>query len=146
MKNFETVWKGYDKDQVKAYLDYIIDEYEKLLNDKKQVDKELKELEEKLNYYTDLESRMNRAIFNAESAGDDIKKSARIEAESIVNEAKKNANRIINDALLKAEKASEQADRIKRNAMLLKNRLKRIVEGQLEVIEEIDRLDFNDEL
>ncbi len=145
MNNFNTVFRGYDKDEVKAYLDNVIKEYETLLNSKKQADKEIIDLKKKLEYYENLESTLNRALFSAESAGDDIKKMARREAESLINEAKKNANRIINDALIKAEKASDSADRLRRNTELLKRKLKRIIEAQLEVIEEMDRLEMKDE-
>lgn len=144
MNNFDTVFRGYDKEQVKSYLDKVIVEYEKLLNDKKETDKRLNELREKLNSYENLESTLNRALFNAENAGDEIKKMARKEAESLINEARRNANRIINDALIKAEKAGDDADRLKRNTERLKRRLKGIIEGQLEVIDEMDNLDFRD--
>ena len=39
MNNFTTVWRGYDKEQVKRYLDKVIEEYEKLLNEKKASDR-----------------------------------------------------------------------------------------------------------
>ena len=89
-----------------------------------------------------IEDTLNRAIFTAESAGDQIKSTARREAESMVAEARRNANRIINDALLKAEKAQNQADMLKRNTNVLKRRLKQIIENQLEVIEEIENVNF----
>lgn len=145
MNNFDTVFRGYDKEQVKSYLDKVIKEYERLLNEKKIVDSKLVELGKQLEKYEKLESTLNRALFSAESAGDEIKKLAREEATSLINEAKRNANRIINDALLKAEKANDDADRLKRNVTLLKRRLRAIIEGQLEVIEEMDRLDFKNE-
>ena len=132
MNNFDTVFRGYDKEQVKSYLDKVIKEYERLLNEKKLVDSKLVELGKQLEKYEKLESTLNRALFSAESAGDEIKKLAREEATSLINEAKRNANRIINDALLKA-------------VTLLKRRLRAIIEGQLEVIEEMDRLDFKNE-
>ena len=88
---------------------------------------------------------MNHAIFNAETAGDDIKKMARRESENLINEARRNANRIINDALIKAEKASETAERLKRNVKELKRKLRTIIEGQLEVIEEMDKLDMKND-
>jgi len=142
MNNFTTVWRGYDKEQVKRYLDKVIEEYEKLLNEKKASDRTIEELIEKNNYFVNLEATMNRAIFSAETTSDEIKKVARQEAESLITEAKRNANRIINDALLKAEKASDDADRLKRNISLLKRRLKSIIEGQLEIIEEMDKIEF----
>ena len=69
---------------------------------------------------------------------------ARKEAEVLVNEARRNASRIINDALLKAEKAQNHADQLKRNTNVLKRRLRQIIENQLEVIEEMDKVDFNE--
>ena len=41
MNNFDTVFRGYDKEQVKSYLDKVIKEYERLLNEKKLVDSKL---------------------------------------------------------------------------------------------------------
>ena len=145
MNNFDTVFRGYDKSQVKSYLDKVIREYERLLNEKKLVDSKVEELNSRLEKYEKLEGTLNRALYSAENASDEIKKMARQEAESLINEAKRNANRIINDALLKAEKANDDADRLKRIVTLLKRRLRAIIEGQLEVIEEMDRLDFNKE-
>lgn len=142
MNGFNTVFRGYDKEEVKKYLDKVIKEYERLLNEKKIVDEKVNDLSKQLEKYEQLESTLNRALFNAENASDEIKRVARLEAEGLINEAKRNANRIINDALIKAEKANDDADRLKRNVTLLKKRLRAIIEGQLEVIEEMDRLDF----
>lgn len=142
MNGFNTVFRGYDKEEVKMYLDKVIKEYERLLNEKKIVDEKVNDLSKQLEKYEQLESTLNRALFSAENASDEIKRVARLEAEGLINEAKRNANRIINDALIKAEKANDDADRLKRNVTLLKKRLRAIIEGQLEVIEEMDRLDF----
>ena len=142
MNGFNTVFRGYDKEEDRKYLDKVIKEYERLLNEKKIVDEKVNDLSKQLEKYEQLESTLNRALFSAENASDEIKRVARLEAEGLINEAKRNANRIINDALIKAEKANDDADRLKRNVTLLKKRLRAIIEGQLEVIEEMDRLDF----
>lgn len=142
MKKFDTVFRGYDKVQVQKCLDEIISCYQALLEKSKKTEAENKKLVEQNAYYERIESTLNRAIFTAESAGDQIKSSARKEAQDMISEARRNANRIINDALLKAERAQEQADTLKRNTNVLKRRLKQIIENQLEVIEEMDKVDF----
>lgn len=144
MNNFNTTFRGYDKSEVKAYLDKIIAEYERLLNEKKEADRKVEALKKELVRFENLETTLNKAIFNAENAADDIKRVARNEAESYINEAKRNASRIVNDALIKAERASEEADRLKRNVAILKRRLRSIIEGQLEVIEEMDHLEIKE--
>lgn len=142
MNKFDTVFRGYDKYQVQKCLDEIIKNYEMLLEKSKKTEEENKRLVNEIAYYQKIEDTLNRAIFTAESAGDQIKSTARREAESMVAEARRNANRIINDALLKAEKAQNQADMLKRNTNVLKRRLKQIIESQLEVIEEIENVNF----
>ena len=142
MKKFDTVFRGYDKAQVQRFLDEIIKNYEALLTKSKQTEEENKKLVEQIAYYQRIEDTMNRAIYTAEAAGDQIKSSARREAESLITEARHNASRIINDALLKAEKAQNHADQLRRNTNVLKRRLRQIIENQLEVINEIDQVDF----
>ena len=143
MKQFETVFRGYDKHQVRQFLDDVIKNYEVLLEKSKKTEEQNRKLVTEIEYYKKIEDTMNRAIYNAENMGDQIKSSARKEAEALVSEARHNANRIINDALLKAEKAQNHADQLKRNTNVLKRRLKQIIENQLLVIEEIDNVDFS---
>lgn len=144
MKKFDTVFRGYDKLQVQAFLDDVIKNYEMLLEKSKKTEEENRRLVDQIEYYKKIEDTMNRAIYNAENVGDQIKSSARKEAEVLVTEARHNANRIINDALLKAEKAQNHADQLKRNTNMLKRRLRQIIENQLLVIEEIDSVDFSE--
>lgn len=144
MKKFETVFRGYDKLQVQRFLDDVIKNYEVLLEKSKKTEEENKRLVNQIEYYQKIEDTMNKAIYNAENVGDQIKSSARKEAEALVTEARHNANRIINDALLKAEKAQNHADQLKRNTNMLKRRLRQIIENQLLVIEEIDSVDFSE--
>ena len=143
MKKFETVFRGYDKTQVQLFLDDVIKNYEILLEKSKKTEAENLKLKTENEYYKKIEDTMNRAIYNAENMGDQIKSSARKEAESLMVEARHNANRIINDALLKAEKAQNHADQLKRNTNMLKRRLRQIIENQLAVIEEMDNVDFS---
>lgn len=144
MEKFNTVFRGYDKNEVHKCLDEIIKSYEGLLNKSKKTEADNKLLLEKLSYYEKKEETLNRALFVAENASDEIKSSARRECESMINEARRNASRIINDALIKAEKAKDQADQLKRNTNILKRRIRQIIETQLEVINELDKVDFKD--
>ena len=143
MKKFDTVFRGYDKKQVQSFLDDVIKNYEALLTKSKKTEEDNKILLERIAYYERIEDTMNRAIYTAEAAGDQIKSSARKEAESLITEVRHNASRIINDALLKAERAQNHADQLKRNTNVLKRRLRQIIENQLEVIDEIDNVDFD---
>ena len=142
MEKFETVFRGYDKKQVQSFLDEVIKNYELLLKKSQKTYDENKRLNEQIKYYQNIEDRMNRAIYSAESASDQIKKNARHEADQLLIEARHNASRIINDALLKAQKAQNHADQLNRNTENLKRRLRQIIQNQLDVIEEMDRVNL----
>ena len=142
MKKFDTVFRGYDKKQVQAFLDEIINNYEALLIKSKKTEEDNKKLVDQIAYYQRIEDTMNRAIYTAEAAGDQIKSSARREAESLITEARHNANRIINEALMRAEKTENEAALLKRNIVIFKKRVKDIIEAQLEVVNEMDEVDL----
>ena len=143
MKKFNTVFRGYDKSEVNNTISEIVNNYELLLNKCKSMDAENQKLKEKLLHYEKLESTLNKAIFTAEDACEKIKSIARKESNAMIEEAKRNSNRIINDALMRAEKLDDDIETLKRNVKIFKRRLRTIVESQLQVIDEIDEVDLN---
>lgn len=142
MDKFEIKFRGYDTVQVNKFVDDTITKYEEILDRLKQSDREVESLKQELEHYRDIESTLKRAIFSAEDKCDQMKHLAREESEILISDAKKNANRIVNDALLKAEKAEEDTIRLRRNINYFKRKLKRIIEGQLEIVDEIEEIDM----
>ena len=61
----------------------------------------------------------------------------------IITDAKHNASRIVNEALLKAEKIQTNADTLEQNMKIFKRKLKLIIEQQLAVVEEIEVLELD---
>ena len=159
MEKFTRVMRGYDPDEVNNFLDQVIkrvermiadiDKKNKLIENQKEEIKKLQDsieetsaMKEKLDQYERMESTLNRAIIMAQKTSDQLKMTAHRESEIIIDDAKKNASRIVNEALIKAEKIENDADAMKRNINVLKRRLKNIIESQLEIIDDIDKLDL----
>lgn len=138
MKKFDAGLYGYHKKQVNDFVNEFTENYSNLLETVKQRDAQIKNLEDKLEHYEKLEGALNKAIFVAEDASTQIKKLAREESESIVENSKRNANRIINNALLKAEKIEDEAQELKRNVEAYKRKLRSLITDQFGMIEEID--------
>lgn len=152
MEKFNRTLRGYDPVEVNQFLDQVIRQVEKMVNEMKDKDARIKELEaleeenvalkEKLVQYTRTEETLNKAILMAQKTSDQMRLAAHRESELIVDDAKKNANRIVNEALLRAEKTEMEADMLKRNINVFKRRLKDIVESQLEVIKDIEKVEL----
>ena len=132
MDKFTRTLRGYDPVEVNKFLDQVIVQVEKMNN----------ALKEKLKRYESMENTLNRAIIMAEKTSEQIKINAIKERDLILDNAKNNANRIVNDALLKAESTERDAYMLKRNIGVYKRRLKDIIEEQLRMIDEIDKIEL----
>lgn len=146
MDKFKRTLQGYDPEEVNAFLDKVIKQVEIIITSNKEKDKKLVELaeenaklKEKTEQYERLESTLNKAILMAQKTSDQMRFTAHQESELILSDAKKNANRIVNEALLEAEKTEQEAARLRRNIGIFKRKIKGIIESQLEVVDELDK-------
>ena len=144
MKKFSREFNGYNKEEVNAFLNDVINETEKLLNKLERQEKEISSLRNDIIHYRDIEKSLNLALTNAQQVGDHIRKMATAESQSIVDEAKRNASKIVNDALIRSEKIELKRQQAERNLRVFKNKLRSIVEEQLEVVEEIETLEIEE--
>ena len=144
MDKFHYEANGYNRSEVNAFIERVIRETEGIINKCQEQKDEIKDLKDKLESYKILEDSINKSIVNVEKTSDNIKRLAREEANVIVSDAKNNASRIVNDALIRSERIEQQADVLERNIKIFKRKLKIIVEQQLAVVEEIEVLDLDE--
>ena len=142
MEKFNTAFSGYKKEEVNKFIDDVIKQVESMINNMKSKDLEIEKLKSELEHYKSLESTFNRALLVAEDAGQQIRNSARSESMQLIEDAKRNADRIINTALLEADTARRDAERLRRNVITFKRRLRDILETQMDLVNDIDRLEI----
>ena len=142
LRKFTNSFPGYNKGEVNSFVQNVTTEYESMLNNLKDRDKEIESLKQELSRYKNLENTLNRAILIAEESSQNIKKSSIEEGRVIVEEAKRNASRIINNALIRAEKVETEATKLQKQVRDYKRKYKDLLEEQLNDIErmEIDKL------
>lgn len=154
MERFNRVLRGYDPEEVNRFLDKVIAQVETMVEEIKTKDAQLKAYKNmeteyvalKQNHlqYAKMEETLKRAIVMAEKTSEQIKLTAYQERDIILNDAKKNANRIVNESLMKSEQIQRQADCLRRNVVIYKKRLKDIIETQLQVIDDIEKIELDD--
>ncbi len=144
MKKFGKEFNGYKKQEVNAFLNDVIVETEKMLKKVRIQQQEIEELKKQLIHYKEIEKSLTIALNSAERTGEQIRKLAREESQAIIDEAKQNASRIVNDALIKNERLELKREQTERNLRVFKNRLRAIVEQQLEVVDEIETLEIEE--
>ena len=140
MDKFNYEANGYNRKEVNQFVTDVIKETEQIIKKCQEQKKEISFLKEKLEHYENLENTLKQSLINAERTADNVKRLAREEADSIINDAKHNASRIVGESLLKARKIENEADTLERNTKIFKRKLKIIVEQQLAVVDEIETL------
>ncbi len=138
MKKFSTSLYGYNKTEVNDFVQNVIKEYESMLNRLKTQDTELDDLKKSLEKYQNMENTLNKAIMIAEDTSNQIKRIARDEGKGIIEAAKRDASRIVNDALAKTEELERDAEDLRKRVIIFKRKFRQAIETELEAIDEID--------
>ena len=159
MNTESKTFKNYSPEEVDHFLEQIIIQVEKMIEDNKAKNREIalrdakiteltklvsntKYMQDKLAQYERMEGTLKSAIIMAQRTSDQIKSTAHRESEIILEDAKRNASRIVNESLLKAEKADMEAEMLKRNINIFKRRLRGIIESQLEMVDDIEKIEM----
>ena len=138
VNKFSTSINGYSKKEVNDFVVEVTKEYEQMLNKLKSSSDTAESLRRELKHYKDMEASLNRAIMVAEESTSNIKKMAYDESKVIIEDAKRNATKVINNALQKAERIESDAETLRRKVAVYKRRFRMLIEDQLEELEKFD--------
>ena len=137
-KEFTRGFRGYHEDEVNEFLDQVMKDYEITIRKNKALEKEMKEMQEKMTHYSSIEDTLNKSIIIAQETSEELKANARKEAKLIMKEAEKNADRIVDEALTKSRKIAFETEELKRQSKVFRTRLKMLIEAQLDMVENDD--------
>ena len=142
MKRFSIVNNGYDISEVNRFIDIVIGRLEKLNAENaayvKKIDKLNAKLDEKKSEYDP--GKLEKTLLAVQETAERVKKVAEDEARVIVEEARNNANSIVHEALISAQKTEQERAMLEKNIKVYKQRMKTLVEGQLELIQDLDKI------
>lgn len=141
-KTFGMSFYGYNKNEVNEFIGNVTKEYEDMLNKLKKTADEKAKLEQELEQYKSIESSLRRTLALAEESNQTIRRSANDESIAILEDARKNASRIVNDALIRAQKIQDDADKIKRDTISYRNKVVNILKEQKELLDRYDDIEY----
>lgn len=133
-KEFSRKIRGYDEDEVNEFLDQVIKDYEALIRENKELTAQLESIQEKVNHFKMMEETLSKTIVVAQEAADEMKANAKKEAQLIIREAEKNADRIINESLAKSRKIALDSEELKKQAIIYRTRFRSLLEAQLDLL------------
>ena len=141
---FKKSFRGYNENEVDDFLDKIVVDFEKLLNETERLKTQLYTTEKELEKYRGLEKTMNDTLIMAQRTADDViaaarrttddmKENAARECQQIKDQAQYEAKQQIDSAKVKRDAILAEYDKFVRekNAFLLK--LRTILESELTI-------------
>ncbi|MQS74942.1 DivIVA domain-containing protein [Companilactobacillus halodurans] len=154
-KEFDSKFRGYDRDQVNSFLKQAAQDYNLALQKNTQLEKELKDTSEQLKYFTDMKDALNQSILVAQEAAEKVKTESEKEAQIIVEESQKKArdllnqsteksNQILQDASDRARQVTIETDNLKRSVNSFRQGLQGMLKQQLDMVDNPEWSKLND--
>jgi len=129
-KTFEKNFRGYEKDEVNAFLLTLSQEWERILDENKECRIKLEATEREVSKLREVESSLYKTLKTAEDTGANVIDQARRTADLHLKESQFKAEAMINEAKLKARDTIEESDtRAKGLLEEMEDRLKILVEN-----------------
>src|SRR5258705_4779601 len=124
-KEFEKKMRGYDKDEVSAFLQSLSQEWERTLDECKEMRIKLEATEKEVSKLREVESSLFKTLKTAEDTGANVIDQANKTAELILRENQMNADALINEAKRRAKNTIEEAEAISKQMLAeMEERLK----------------------
>jgi len=133
-KEFGRSFRGYDEDEVNEFLEQVLKDFENLLEEKKSLESNLKQSTQQVNHFNTIEETLQKSILTAQEAAEDVRRNSMKESKLIIKEAEKNADRIVNEALSRAQRISVEIEDLKKQSKVFRNRFKMLIEAQLDLV------------
>lgn len=129
-KAFEKNFRGYNQDEVNAFLQTLSQEWERIYDENKELRIKLEATEREVLKLREVESSLYKTLKTAEDTGANVIEQARQAAELNMRESQLKADAILNEAKVKARNVIEESEGRSKNTLVeMEERLKTLVEN-----------------
>ncbi len=139
-KEFSRDKKGYNSREVDEFLDIIVADYEKVLNDNRSMAHKIKALEKQLEEAQKDDNAMVETLETAKKLMADISASAERRAELMMRDAELEAENMLLEAKVNVRKLNDEHDMLSAKVRRLKDNFRKMLQAE---IERIDSDDFD---
>jgi cell division initiation protein len=101
-QTFSVKFRGFDPDEVRAFLSALAEEMAQLQRQKDEIEQQLRRLELIVNEHREREAILRNTLLTAQKAAEDIRVSARREADIVLKEAEMQGDRLLELAQARA--------------------------------------------
>lgn len=134
-KQFPMKFRGFDVEEVYAFLEIVREEMEDLLRENASLKEQVHRAENQIKEYRDMETTLRETLMTAQQMVEEYKTNARKEAELLIREAEVKADGVMKEAQDKVVKIHEDIVDLKGIRRHFKEELKRLIESHMRMLE-----------
>ncbi len=133
-QQFRVKFKGYDSREVEVFLEQVANEFEDLVRENSKVKEKLARLTNQFEELKQREQTLKETMMTAQKVTEDMKASARKEAELILSDGELKAEKMIEDAHRKVAAINDQVIELKRLRVQFETQIQSAAESHLKIL------------
>ena len=134
-QEFRKAVRGFDCDEVRAFLSTLADEYETVLVDNKQIREMIMEQEDKIHEYQGMERNLRDTLMSAERVMKETRANASKEGDLILTDAKMKAQRVIEECRQRTEDLRREIGQLRNEKETYLARFKSLAQAQIQFVD-----------
>jgi cell division initiation protein len=132
---FAVRMRGYDKEEVQSFLNFVSEEFEKVVNDVSRLKEESLQLKASLGDLTERERILKETLFTAQKLSEDMKEEAKKEGRLVLREAELRGQKLVDQAQKKVSQLEDSIRGLKLERDSFERRLRGLLDQHLKLLE-----------
>ena len=130
---------GYSVEEVDDFLDELSVDYSKNYKELSELRAKVEELNNSLLQYKTIEGTLQNTLLMAQSTAEDVKKVAKQQADQIIEDAKINAQKALDSLEQEVTIKQKELDDIKKQFDIYKAKMESLLISQLELLKDVNK-------
>lgn len=138
-KEFKKTLRGYNSEEVDEFLEEVVENYEEMYKENANLKEKITNLKEKVEYYSKIETTIQNTLLLAQNAAEQAKSSAKKEAELMVKNANKTAQKILDKAHNDVIQINDEYEKVKQEFIKFRAKYRNFMNTQMETFDALEK-------
>jgi len=132
---FAVRMRGYDREEVQSFLNFVSEEFEKVVSEVSGLREETSQIKSSLGDLTERERILKETLFTAQKLSEDIKEEAKKEGRLVLREADLRGQKLLDQVQRKVSQLEDSIRGLKMERDAFERRLRSLLEQHLKLLE-----------
>ncbi|MGQ9664609.1 MAG: DivIVA domain-containing protein [bacterium] len=138
-QEFRKGLRGYDPHEVRSFLEMVSNELENLMRENAGLSEKVKDLDAKIEDYRRMEKILQDTLTTTQRATEELREGAKKEAETIIANARVEAQRFLREAQTELARVKEETKMVEHQKLLLVSEFRGLLESYLRLLERLEK-------